>query len=374
MSRRVIARIHLGALRRNLARIRELAPASRVMAVVKADGYGHGLERVAMALSDADAFGVASIADGERLRALGLAHRVVVLSGIDEAGDLTRMHALGMEPVIHHDSQLDLMRSEWGAPTDDGPSDLRNVWIKIDTGMHRLGFPRARLPQLLAEMRSLPGIGDIQVMTHFANSDVWDDASTGLQMDRFTLACGNSTPPSGVHTFTTSLANSAAITGFPDSHGDWVRAGGLLYGIAVIDGRCGADFGFEPAMTLSARLIAINDIAAGESVGYGGAWRAQRPTRVGVLAVGYADGYPRGIGPDTPVSMGGTEVAIIGRVSMDLTAVDLTGLETVAVGDTAVLWGADGIPVERIARAAGTIGYELVCGMTRRVDFEEDDR
>ncbi len=379
MSRRVIARIQLGALRRNLARIRRLAPTSRVMAVVKADGYGHGLERVVTALQDADAFGVASIADGERIRALGLAHRIVVLSGIDEPGDLARMHALGLEPVIHHDSQLELLRTEWpgvygqGLPVAHQKHSPQAVWIKLDTGMHRLGFPQARLPQLLEEIRSLPGIGDIQVMTHFANSDVADDPSTQLQMERFATACNEGVADSRRDAFAISLANSAAITGFPESHGDWVRAGGLIYGITVVEGRCGSDLGFEPAMILSARVIAINDIAAGDAVGYGGTWRAARATKVGVLAVGYADGYPRAVGPHTPVSIGGVEAAVIGRVSMDLITVDLTDLTDVAVGETAVLWGAPGIPVERIARAAGTIGYELVCGMTRRVDFEEDD-
>ncbi len=385
MSRRVRATIHLGALRDNLARIRVLAPRSRVMAVVKADGYGHGLERTVQALRDADAFGVASIADGERIRALGMTHRVVVLSGIDEAGDLARMHALALEPVLHHDSQLELLKREWPAmhgqaPLSDqvreaaahGRVSPQAVWIKLDTGMHRLGFERGRLREVLATLRDLPGIGELHLMTHFANSDVATDPLTTTQMQRFDAACTEAAGLEPASRLARSLANSAAVAGFPASHGDWVRAGGLLYGISVVDGQCGADLGFASAMTLTARLIAINEIGSGERVGYGHAWTAARATRVGVLAVGYADGYPRSIRVDTPVLIRGVRVPIIGRVSMDLTTIDLTDLPEVQVGEEAVLWGR-GLPVEEIGAAAATIGYELVCGMTRRVDFVEDD-
>jgi len=386
VSRRVCATIHLGALRSNLARIRVLAPRSRVMAVVKADGYGHGLERTVRALKDADAFGVASIADGERIRALALPNRIVVLSGIDEAGDLARMRELGLEPVIHHDSQLELLKHEWpGLHVDSTVSDRayampahggdpwRAVWIKFDTGMHRLGFDGRRAGEVLATLRGLPGIGELQLMTNFAISDVVDDPLTNTQVQRFEAVCmqanGGLEPGSLAPR---SLANSAGILGFPASHADWVRAGGLLYGISVVDGQCGTDLGFAPAMTLTARLIAVNEIADGERVGYGHAWTATRATRVGVLAVGYADGYPRSIRTDTSVLVRGVRVPIIGRVSMDLTTIDLTDLPAVGVGEEAVLWGR-GLPVEEIGVAAATIGYELVCGMTRRVDFVEDD-
>lgn len=357
MSRRVTATIHLGALRRNLSRVRERVGSARVMAVVKADGYGHGLERVARALADADAFGVAAIADGERIRAAGLDNRIVVLSGIDEPGDLAAMRALALEPVIHHDSQLDWL----AADTDPRPLP---VWLKVDSGMHRLGFAPGRVAEVYQGLRALPRVGDrITLMTHFARSDEFDVTVTGEQIRVFGDAV-DALPGD------TSLANSAAILGWPASHGRWVRAGGVLYGVSVVEGKSGADFGFEPAMTLSARLIAINTVRAGEPVGYGGGWRCPKDMPVGVVAIGYADGYPRVARPGTPVLLRGRPAPIVGRVSMDLLTIDLSGHPEAAIGDDVVLWG-DGLPVETIGECAGTIGYELICGMTRRVDFVE---
>ncbi len=360
-----------------------MAPRSRVMAVVKADGYGHGLERVARALDDADAFGVASIAEGERIRAIGLANRIVVLTGIDAPGDLSRMASLALEPVIHHESQLALMENEWSGALRQVPSNPprsadaldpraapQAVWLKFDTGMHRLGFASGESGDIVARVAALPGIGPVHLMTHLANSDVPSDLLTSMQMRRFDEVCAiaRTRNPAPI---AASVANSAAVLAHPASHCDWVRTGGLLYGISAIAGSTGADHGFEPAMTLTARIIAINTVEAGEGVGYGHAWRAKRPTRVGVLAVGYADGYPRSIRPGTGVQVRGVRADIIGRVSMDLTTIDLTDLPAVEVGEAAVLWGR-GLPVEEVASSAATIGYELVCGMTRRVEFIED--
>lgn len=361
MSRRVVATIHLDALRANLARVRALSPGARVMAVVKADGYGHGLERVARALACADAFGVASIADGRRIRATGLGNRVVVLSGMDEPGDLDAMRELALEPVVHHASQLAWLEA------DRDPRPLPGVWLKLDTGMHRLGFPPDQAGDAHARLRALPQVGGrIQLMTHFARSDEFGEPATAVQATRFAQA----TAGLGGER---SLANSAAILGWPASHGDWVRAGGVLYGVTVVAGRTGADFGFRPAMTLAARLVAINTVAAGEPVGYGGAWSCPETMPVGVVAIGYGDGYPRHAAPGTPVLLHGRAAPLVGRVSMDLATIDLRGHPDAAVGDEVRLWGAE-LPVEVIAGHAGTIGYELVCGMTRRVDFVEADR
>lgn len=359
MSRRVVATIHRGALRANLARVRTLAPDAQVMAVVKADGYGHGLERVAKALADADAFGVASIADGERIRAAGLHNRVVVLSGIDEPGDLDAMRRLDLEPVVHHDSQLAWLEAE----RDTRPL---TVWLKLDTGMHRLGFPPDRAAEVHARLRALPQIGErVHLMTHFARSDEFDAVMTSHQLGTFDAVVG-SLP--GMR----SLANSAAILGWPAAHSDWVRAGGVLYGVSVVAGRSGAAFGFEPAMTLTARLIAINTVRKDETIGYGGTWTCPEDMPVGVVAIGYGDGYPRHAPAGTPVLLRGRQAGIVGRVSMDLITIDLRQHPEAQIGDEVVLWGR-GLSVETIGECADTIGYELICGMTRRVDFVESD-
>jgi alanine racemase len=357
--RATCATIHLGALRENLRRVRELAPGARVMAVVKADGYGHGLERVARALEGADAFGVAAIADGQRLRAAGASQRIVVLSGPDEPGDLPELRRLKLDAVIHHESQIDMLA------VDHDPRPLR-VWLKLDTGMHRLGFPPERARAAFARLRALPSVDrDIALMTHFANSDVFDDALTTHQIERFERAV------SGLDG-ERSLSNSAGLLGWPEAQGQWVRAGGTLYGIALVTGKIGADFGFRPAMTLSTRLIAINRVRRGERVGYAATWEAPEDMNVGVAAIGYGDGYPRHAEPGTPVLVNGVRANLIGRVSMDLITLDLRGLVDAKIGDSVVLWGR-GLAVEDIAAHADTIGYELTCGVTRRVRFVEDD-
>ena len=357
MSRATTATIHVDALRHNLAQVRALAPNSRVMAVVKADGYGHGLERVARALAGADAFGVAALADAERLRAAGLSQRIVLLSGFDEASDLSQLRQLGVDTVVHHESQLAMLEN------DDAALPIR-VWLKIDTGMHRLGFAPELAAGLQARLRALANVADdITLMTHFASSDEFGGQQTRLQLRSFTVAAG-------VFAGEQSLANSAAILGWPDAHGDWVRAGGALYGLSVVAGKTGADFGLKPAMTLSTRLIAINRIAKGERIGYSATWACPEDMDVGVAAIGYGDGYPRRAPPGTPVLVNGVRVPVIGRVSMDLMTLDLRAAPQASVGDLVTLWGPD-LPVEVVAAAAETISYELTCSITRRVRFVE---
>jgi alanine racemase len=327
------------------------------MAVVKADGYGHGLERVARALHGADAFGVAALSDAERLRNAGHTQRIVLLSGIDEASDLAELRRLDVETVLHHDSQLALLIEEGAA------APLR-VWLKFDTGMHRLGFDPQRAPELHAQLSSLPNVdSDIVLMTHLARSDEFDDASTARQIERFQQF---TTALSGAR----SLSNSAAVLGWPDAHADWVRPGGALYGLSPVAGKSGADLGLEPAMTLSTRLIAINRVQRGEAVGYGGSFVCPRDMSIGIAAIGYGDGYPRHARAATPVLVNGLRAPIVGRVSMDLLAVDLDAMPQARVGDPVTLWG-PALPIEEIATAAGTIGYELACGITRRVRFVE---
>ena len=361
MSRTTTATIHLHALRHNLARITAQAAPARVMAVVKADAYGHGLERVARALgSQADAFAVAALGDGLRLRAAGHRQRIVVLSGPDQPGDISEMQRLDLDAVIHHGSQL-----RWLAEADGARGHLR-VWLKLDTGMHRLGFALERAGAVHAQLQALPGIDrEIGLMTHFAESEVFDGATTQAQLQRFAQATAGLDGPR-------SLANSAAVLGWPGARGDWVRTGGLLYGLSVVDGKSGADFGYRPAMTLRTRLVAINRIARGEGIGYGGTWICPEDMRVGVAAIGYGDGYPRSAVAGTPVQLGDRLVPLIGRVSMDLITLDLREAPAARVGDAVTLWGA-ALPVETVAAHAGSISYDLTCGMTRRVLFVEDD-
>lgn len=360
MSRFATATIHLDALRHNLAQLRERAHPARVMAVVKADAYGHGLERVAHALDAADAFGVAAIADGMRLRAAGHRQRIVVLSGPDRPGDLDEMRRLQLEAVIHHDSQLEWLQA-------DAHADPIRVWLKVDSGMHRLGFAPERVRDIHARLQAMPAVADnIVLMSHFAASDEFDNAATTRQLATFEQAVTGLEGPR-------SLANSAALLGWPATHGDWVRSGGLLYGMTVVGGAQGADFGFQPAMTLATRLVAVNHLQQGEPVGYGGTWQAPEDMPLGVAAIGYGDGYPRAAAAGTPVLVNGVTCAIAGRVSMDLITIDLRAAPEAEVGDPVTLWGPP-LPVETVAEHAATISYDLTCGLTRRILFVEDDR
>jgi alanine racemase len=361
MSRTTVATIHLGALRHNLARVRSLAGEARVMAVVKADAYGHGLERVARALDqDAEAFAVAAIGDGLRLRAAGHRQRIVVLSGPDSPSDIAEMQRLRLDALIHHDAQI-----PWLARADAARGPLR-VWVKVDTGMHRLGFAPERAREVHAALGAMPAIdAEVGLMTHFASSEEFEGRETALQIQRFRDATAGLAGPR-------ALSNSAAVLGWPDARADWVRTGGLLYGLSVVEGRSGADFGFRPAMTLTTRLVAINRLARGERVGYNGTYECPEDMAVGVAAVGYGDGYPRSAMPGTPVLVNGLVAPLIGRVSMDLITLDLRNVPGARPGDPVTLWG-EGLPVETVAAAAGTISYDLTCGMTRRVLFVEDD-
>lgn len=362
MARPTCAHIHTDALRHNLAQARALAPHSRVMAVVKADGYGHGLERVARALEGADAFGVAALSDADRLRAAGLSQPIVLLSGFDEPEDLPQLRRLGVETVVHHVSQIEMLEQA-------APGEPVRCWLKVDSGMHRLGFAPEQVRQAHARLSAAPAVAEgIVLMNHFASSDEFAGDTPGTRQTRQQLAAFAAATEglAGAR----SLSNSAAVLGWPDAHADWVRPGGLLYGISVVEGRSGADFGLRPAMTLSTRLIAVNRVRRGERIGYAATWECPEDMLVGVAAIGYGDGYPRAAPSGTPVRVRGQETQLIGRVSMDLMTIDLRGINAPAVGDPVELWG-PALPVERIAAASATIGYELTCSITRRVRFVE---
>ncbi|MGH8086391.1 MAG: alanine racemase [Lysobacter sp.] len=362
MSRPTTATIHTDALRHNLGQVRARAPNSRVMAVVKADGYGHGLERVARALGGADAFGVAALSDAERLRAAGISQPVLLLSGFNEPSDISRLRKLHVDSVIHHPSQLQMLEQA------DAGEALR-CWLKVDTGMHRLGFAPEAVRDAHARLTALPGVvGEVRLLNHFASSDEFIGSTSDGRQTREQIRVFNEVT-AGLPC-ERSLANSAAILGWPDAHADWVRAGGALYGMSVVEGRTGADFGLRPAMTFASRLIAVNHIRKGERIGYGASWETPEDMPVGVAAIGYGDGYPRAAPPGTPILVNGQRTQIIGRISMDLMTIDLRNIAGAEVGAPVLLWGAE-LPVEVIAAAAGTIGYELTCSITRRVRFVE---
>lgn len=363
MARPTSATIHVDALRHNLGQVRARAPGSRVMAIVKADGYGHGLERVARALVGADAFGVAALSDAERLRAAGVSQPILLLSGFDEPSDIARLRALGVWTVVHHATQLEMLEQA-------APGDRIDCWLKLDSGMHRLGFAPHAFRDAYARLRALASstVGDVVLMNHFASSDEFaGGASRGLRTrEQIAVFREVTAGLEGAR----SLANSAAVLGWPDAHDDWVRPGGALYGISVVEGVDGSAFGLRPAMTLATRLIAVNRVCKGGRIGYAGTWECPEDMEVGVAAIGYGDGYPRAAPAGTPVFVGEHLTQVVGRVSMDLMTVDLRPVPGARVGDPVVLWGAP-LPVERIAARAGTIGYELTCSITRRVRFFE---
>jgi alanine racemase len=355
MARPLIARIDRAALAHNLGVARRAAPRSKILAVVKANGYGHGLVRVARALRAADGFAVLSIEEAALLRGEGYTHPVVLLEGFFEPDELAEIARLRLRPVIHRQDQADILAKARLEHKVD-------VFVKIDTGMHRLGLSPKRLPDVLATLRAAPHVGAITLMTHFACAD---EASIGVDIQ---LAAFRGIPDTAVLPVT--LANSAALLRYPETHGDWVRPGIMLYGASPFAEQTGAELGLLPAMTLESKLIATQFVRKGESVGYGAAFVADRDMKVGVVACGYADGYPRHAGTGTPIVIQGQRTRTLGRVSMDMLFADLSNVPTAHVGSPVALWGA-GLPAEQVAAAAGTIAYELFTALAPRVPAEE---
>lgn len=353
MARPARARLDAQALLHNLRQVRRRAPTARVMAVVKANGYGHGLAWVTHALRDAaDGFAVASTEEGLRLREAGVLKPVMLLEGFFSADELPALQLRQLAPVLHHEPQLQLLESH--------PAQLpSSVWIKLDTGMHRLGFAPAQLADALARLHRLRGIHDIRVMTHFANADDASDARTRAQIELFHSKVNGL----GLET---SLANSAGIVAWPDSHADWVRPGIMLYGASPVLGKTAEELNLKPVMTLESALLAVHARKKGDAIGYGGNYVCPEDMPVGVVAIGYGDGYPRHAPPGTPVRVNGSRVPLVGRVSMDMITVDLRTQPQARVGDPVVLWG-EGLPVDEVAAKAGTISYELLCRVAERI-------
>jgi alanine racemase len=350
----VSATIDTGALRHNLRVVRQWAPQSRVMAVIKANAYGHGLVAVARALESADAFAVARVDEGLTLRLAGIQTRTVLLEGVFDSGQLEAAAAAGFELVVHTPEQIDLLRT---APV----GATFKIWLKLDTGMNRLGFKGRAFDAALAALSGLAVVQQpVNLFTHLASADAPEYPTTADQLARFAAAT-NSLPGER------SIANSAGMLGFANAQADWVRPGLLLYGASPFPGAIGADYGLKPVMTLNSHVIAIKELDVGEHVGYGGAWIARRPTRLAIAAVGYGDGYPRSLASGSPVLVNGQRAPLAGRVSMDMIGIDVTDLARVPVlGNPVILWG-EGLPVEEIAVWADTIPYELLCGISQRV-------
>jgi alanine racemase len=354
------ASIDHAALRHNLRLARQAADQSRVWAVIKADGYGHGLFRVVEALDEADGFAVARLDEALLLRQQGVVKPLLVLSACISRSDFEQAIAADLQVVVHHRNQLDVLN------TIASKDQQLSVWLKLDTGMHRLGFAPSELIEMLEQLKALEVVDEINLMSHLANGDdPQDPLSTAqceqlLQFDPALFAAR-------------SLANSAAVLTNPASHLDWIRPGIMLYGASPLLNTTAEQFGLQPVMTLSSRVIAIKSCQAGDAIGYGGSYVCPDAMPVAVVAIGYGDGYPRHAPNGTPVLVNGVRLPLVGRVSMDMICVDARGLTDIKVGDEAVLWGR-GLPVEEIARQAGTIAYELLCGVKQRVRFHDHNR
>ena len=353
MHRKTEALIDLEAIRNNYALACALAPQSKNIAVIKADAYGHGVIPVAEALqSVVPAFAVAIIDEAIELRGAGITVPLLVLEGVNSTDAIEAAVANGLSLMVHSEEQVSLMQqARLTAPA--------LTWLKVDTGMHRLGLPPEQLATALERLRDCAC--DVSVIcTHLACADdPGDDDVTENQLGTFRACAADLGLP-------LSIANSAGILAWPESHADWNRPGYMLYGDSPMASEIETAQGLQPAMTLRSELIAIHEIAAGEAVGYGGRWKATRPSKIGTVACGYADGYPRHVPDGPPTIVNGCIAPLAGAVSMDMITVDVTGIEGVRIGDAVTLWG-EGLSVNTIANAAGTIGYELLTGVTSRV-------
>lgn len=369
MPRPICARINLAALRRNYLTAKKRTPNTQAWAVVKANAYGHGLLRTARALSPiADGFALLDLAEAIALRDAGIRQPILLLEGFFEPADIPLCTEYRLTPVVHCLEQLAMLR------TMASPTRLP-IYLKLNTGMNRLGITATQLPAAQQAIAAAPAIGNITLMTHFADAD--GDYGIDWQLARFS-AMRDRWP--GSDNFPVSLANSAAIVRHPQTAGDWVRPGIMLYGgspFANDTTQSAASLGLRPVMTLESRIIAIQEIAAGERVGYGGLFIAQQAMRLGIVACGYADGYPRHAsssewGTSAPILVAGRRTQTLGRVSMDMITCDLTDLPEAGVGSPVVLWG-EGLAADEVAAAAGTVSYELFCALAARVPIQEID-
>jgi alanine racemase len=346
--------IDLAAFRHNLQVVKRYAPTARVMAVIKANAYGHGLMRAASALRDADGFAVVELDAAVRLREAGYGQRILLLEGFFSADELEVMSEFRLTPVIHALEQIDML----AAATMPSPLE---VFVKVNTGMNRLGLSPLAFSKAYARLVAMRSVGGITLMMHFARAD--EPGGIDAQLRSFDALTAKLALPR-------SLANSAALIVDPCTHGDWVRPGIMLYGSSPFVDRKAEGLGLRPVMQLLSQVIAVQELEPGDIVGYGATFRAEHAMRIAVVACGYADGYPRHALSGTPIAVDGVRTATVGRVSMDMLCADITYLPHAGVGSGVTLWG-DTVSVDEVADAAGTVGYELLCAITQRVPMME---
>jgi len=352
MTRPIRVEIDLSAIKHNYLVSRAQAPNTQAFAVIKANAYGHGALEVAQALSGvADGFAMLNLEDALALRKAGIRQPLALLEGPFERQEVILMAAHGVAGAIHSEHQL-----AWLADSHLGQARFE-AWLKVNSGMNRLGFLPRQIRMAAQQLRNLNQVNLTTVMTHFASAD--DARGVVEQWGRFEPAARETA-------LTLCAANSAAIFRHPETHGDRVRPGITLYGCSPFEGSTGRDLGLIPAMKLSADIIGIQHLQPGDLVGYGCRFTADKPMRLGIVACGYADGYPRTVPNGTPVSIDGIRSGTVGRISMDMLAVDLTRIPSAGIGSRVVLWGGD-LPLEQVADAAGTLAYELMCAVTLRV-------
>jgi len=350
MSRPILATIHADALSHNLAVARSHAPKSKIMAVIKANGYGHGLLRVAQGLHEADGFAVLGVDEGIALREEGYKQTILLLEGLFNSDEVALAAQYQLSIVVHCEDQLRMLEQS-------GVTAKIDVFIKINTGMNRLGLASGLFWAMYDRLRVCKTVGKMTLMTHFATAD--ESIGVSEQFSHFETLADNLRLPR-------SLANSAALLRYPETHTDWVRPGIMLYGATPFTDQSAAQLGLQPAMTFTSEIIAVQDIQPGQSVGYGRQFTADKATRVGVVACGYADGYPRHAPNGTPIAVAGVATRTLGRVSMDMLYVDLSNIPAAQIGSPVEMWGAL-VPVDDVAQFSGTVGYELLCAMAPRV-------
>ncbi|HSI42816.1 MAG TPA: alanine racemase [Methylotenera sp.] len=350
--RPILATISHNALRHNLAVVKKHAPVSKVMAVVKANGYGHGLLNVAHGLNEADGFAVLNIGEAIDLREAGFEQTILLLEGVFSKTELAIAASYSIDIVVHSLPQIEMLENvQLNKPV--------NVHLKMNTGMNRLGFVPTEYLTAFNRLQACNNVADIILMTHFATADEVIGISAPLTLFQATT--------NGLEN-AKSLANSATILRHPEAHAEWVRPGIMLYGASPVTGTPAAEFDLQPVMSFTSQIISIQTLQAGESVGYGHRFTASKPTRVGVVACGYADGYPRNAPNGTNIAVNGKLTQTIGRVSMDMLFADLTDIPEANIGVPVELWG-NQVPVDSVAEVCGTVGYELLCAVAQRVPF-----